>query len=1847
MDVTQANLEMDPDTLQTALISCGVLSMEEDSMDMHCLNDALTSCGILALPDSQMQDRDVGLKDALQSCGILSLQDSQEKSLLPSSPDSALTSRGILSISDELDSGEEDGDLQYEPSRAIDPFLVVRPHHKESSGRPNHTQLDTGHLLPARTAAKADRAGVMKRARGRPPKRKRVQNYSSAGRPSKRKKTCDQPAVPQRAVIREPTPALDDAQEYDDPLQEQYHPSYSPPSSDSSPSMQRDILAERGRSVERDPDYEDILPPNQARRSEPQDQAARRVDQALRELSREEIGTCVMARPIFWTTAYENLSTLTGNRWIDASVANFYLASIWHEVHGHTAIRFADMYAVQPAYQRLENNHDQNKQNGKEVMVISGVKCRVLDVTASELAKFMQDHYIPLNHDFPLTPVAFVVFRHQHFFVAIFDYERHRAYVLGRQINGHNGQDTDWTVWNGPHYWSRVAQLHVWDPGNPEDVQVLTKDWQQNGHDCGPIACAVLQRALKDGLDETWRSLHDGHNNIPCGHILRRTIMTVVRARCLISYRDYMNLRTYPPPGWDDLDLLRDDMIDEFASGGNSDRDNQLLRTLVMASNSCIDCRRGQATHSTALPLLRHETRELDEASEEEVDIEEESLLGEAPMLSEERGQNLMTLIKVNKVLHGARNRLALRPRALGPRVQPLAISDAPTPTYSDPEGDGQRSAAAKASRRWVKDWHLGSLQRFPRRTAPIPLPAYDQQRFLERDHNFDEYERGPTIEVLQPPPEVYPIFTWPFEAMTESLTWTMWRDHGYRILPSSFQMFYLTPPIALMDHIMTIGEPQGYDPRRQVPDRVTGNYDLRRGTKAGGERGVHVPDVEIMSAAEMLHCAGESANYPNVSRDGHNTFVRGKLINGTSICVDLEKDGISFDVDDIDISVDIDSIIWSTKTFVCQESIGINMMPPFESKPGIFKHNHAYVDILIPQSELDQFELGGRSEWLSKKFPMSAIPHTTIGRIGSSSGHDMAVYIMFPRMIQRNPFNGRRVNMMSHETLDIFWDMVLLPSLSEHAKGSWTPYMDQTLVETRYKARQAGHGGRTFTKTIPLSNKVFIAVQQSMRRRILDGLESLSMFGSFFFVLEGKGIKLLTKDGQNGVHQTPEVALRCNLSSLNWDYMLDRKNGELLVDIGVSFTPMSSVPVTGLWRLDALEESYGAGGFNRGTIHHQCMLSRYGALQAEMGQERTLQTHVAFRSTYNLYYEAVRTANNTAVFAKDSEAYNVTPNYVQECEKAINIFKKAKRKTYGVRDEYRVSGQAAQILLREIIPKAQEYMASTPVLWLKSETWFDFLARRSEEVQKTQMALSRRNPPNLGILTGILNHMLRCVTSTPIVFDYHVRESLALLGYRNVLETANMFFLQDLDINGQPCLEEVQEVDDMHVLALMGFNAKAQRDRAITSQTHATQAIGNQESFPIGARPTWAQLKKAISSAPGIMLRAWSWSSELLGLSVFVIRLFCTFTNQLWMMLSEDEFKGVVPVATSLEDAMRCWTVTSIDDTLHGATFEACNVGLENPSGSIPGCRGPRVLSFMDRMEVFFPEPGSPHRQDSQWSIYWSKEGYIHHYHQLLDSRSEEDKFYLKDALANIFSKLQCLPTSERMTVNKKGLVWKRKENAFLFVTNPKFYKVEGIAKEQKSRAKVQEKPRGRGVKSRKVFAQDLWISSGYHSLASRKVQTDRQKRRDLQKRLSAVSKNKRQPPTRKNNNAKDDDEPIPFQGDVFGSYEDETEAAFPWPNVPELKDKLDDLMEAPGWPSSSVYTGQTAPCTSVDDENDELDEEVDADDEGELADLEGGWEPPVPDILDGHEWLVSKSHAHISKMSGSLGYLAQSDLV
>ncbi|KAG1732826.1 hypothetical protein EDB19DRAFT_1911846 [Suillus lakei] len=411
------------------------------------------------------------------------------------------------------------------------------------------------------------------------------------------------------------------------------------------------------------------------------------------------------------------------------------------------------------------------------------------------------------------------------------------------------------------------------------------------------------------------------------------------------------------------------------------------------------------------------------------------------------------------------------------------------------------------------------------------------------------------------------------------------------------------------------------------------------------------------------------------------------------------------------------------------------------------------------------------------------------------------------------------------------------------------------------------------------------------------------------------------------------------------------------------------------------------------------------------------------------------------------------------ECTDIAKVVEGCKEKTYGVRDEYRVSGHAARIILENVEDKAREYLKSDPVLWIPSKVWFELLRRWVREIQRTQISIIKKNPPNLGVLTG----------------------------YRNILETAGMFFLQDFNINSNTCLAEVQQIDDVHVLALMGINAKAQRDRAVSRRDAWQSTKSELEDYPLGRTPTWTRLKAAISNSPAVIMRPWMWSPRL----------------------SNTQLSGIRPHPNSLQEAMKCWTITSIDDTLAAVAFKVCNSGLHDSTGVTPGRMGPKSRPFLDRCTLFFPDPDAAHKDNTQWSGLWEGDGYIAEFHRTMKAMDEDQQQLLKQGLCKVFSDLHCLPASG-------ARVWMQKNDTIVFTTNPIFYKINCIGRGGESQKRAPRAHRTmKLIKGKRIFAADLMDSQPFDTDGNLRRKTERQKRQELQKKMTYGQEKQESPPS------------------------------------------------------------------------------------------------------------------------------------
>ena len=226
----------------------------------------------------------------------------------------------------------------------------------------------------------------------------------------------------------------------------------------------------------------------------------------------------------------------------------------------------------------------------------------------------------------------------------------------------------------------------------------------------------------------------------------------------------------------------------------------------------------------------------------------------------------------------------------------------------------------------------------------------------------------------------------------------------------------------------------------------ILGDYTLGRNGSSASQ--TLVEDVIVMSASQMVQMS------ENGSEDMVNTFVRGQSPQGHHICLDMELDHVSLAPDDLKVRVDIDSLIWVTCSLRFKPPLAVYLGPVIKEKALMHKSNHGYIDILIPQSELDSNVIRSHTEWLTMSFPLCGVSDITFGTLNNTSG-SMYIYICFSRMIHRDEMTHRHANHMPKEVLDLFWGNILLPAIRQHSDVNVAPYVALTLDEVRFKARK------------------------------------------------------------------------------------------------------------------------------------------------------------------------------------------------------------------------------------------------------------------------------------------------------------------------------------------------------------------------------------------------------------------------------------------------------------------------------------------------------------------------------------------------------------------------------------------------------------------------------------------------------------------------------------------------------------------------------------------------------------------------------------------------------------------------
>jgi hypothetical protein len=212
---------------------------------------------------------------------------------------------------------------------------------------------------------------------------------------------------------------------------------------------------------------------------------------------------------------------------------------------------------------------------------------------------------------------------------------------------------------------------------------------------------------------------------------------------------------------------------------------------------------------------------------------------------------------------------------------------------------------------------------------------------------------------------------------------------------------------------------------------------------------------------------------------------------------------------------------------------------------------------------------------------------------------------------------------------------------------------------------------------------------------------------------------------------------------------------------------------------------------------------------------------------------------------------------------------------------------------------------------------------------------LNKLQPPNLGIITGVLMHLIRCIDSTPLIVPAHVRASLASLRIKEMQQTFGWMVLHNLQIpasgatddDNLDVLEDVEQKDDQDVLRSLNMGLDKKQKVAWRRRPGDAPSV----AYPLGSMPTWAELVKALRSQPWIIMEDWTFD-PIWTTSITASKLFVQFSRQIWLLLHPVWIAVVQPTTPikTLEDAMESWSLSAICSMLTSAQFLPCNAQLK-----------------------------------------------------------------------------------------------------------------------------------------------------------------------------------------------------------------------------------------------------------------------------------------------------------------------------
>ena len=330
-------------------------------------------------------------------------------------------------------------------------------------------------------------------------------------------------------------------------------------------------------------------------------------------------------------------------------------------------------------------------------------------------------------------------------------------------------------------------------------------------------------------------------------------------------------------------------------------------------------------------------------------------------------------------------------------------------------------------------------------RTLTTPVPAQSMV-FLPDDWTFDDYFGGPTIEDCLEDT----VLNFPLSLYGLPCAWSCWddfKDYGYRIQPSFALAFNIQAPILVNEHVLPIAPKLAHS-----NDRILGGYSLDRNPRhdKGKSPGkIVVQDATTMGIQDLMEEAGLEG-----SRSSIQAFVKGLCRSGEFIQVDPERDGVKLDPGrEVLTTVDIGRHDLGHHRLRFRQALKIFVLPRIGDGPLMTHKEQPRVCRYPPptiQSRVMRVPVS--DGWYTQPFPSARYCIPTLPRCQVVLG-SINVYIMFPRMIHRHRWTGRRATIIPYEVQSMWLSDVVLPALVQVTDRSYHPYVDFTLNEWIWKA--------------------------------------------------------------------------------------------------------------------------------------------------------------------------------------------------------------------------------------------------------------------------------------------------------------------------------------------------------------------------------------------------------------------------------------------------------------------------------------------------------------------------------------------------------------------------------------------------------------------------------------------------------------------------------------------------------------------------------------------------------------------------------------------------------------------------